>query len=165
MKKALFKPNSKVFENFEYSKLQDMLLKKVNYFHKTYIRYLKRLYGETDNSKIYDLIKNDIVASESMGDRFKLTSDNLSEKVYNDADLKTLMIVDFFRALKGRNPFMKEIIQADKLDMYLSQNAEDGDNANATSKSDLNSEYQSDYLNFNDLTIQDKVEVLFFFCK
>lgn len=174
MKKALFKPNSKVFENFEFSKLQEMLLKKINYFYKTYIRYLKRLYELTDNNKIYETIITDLHEHKQKTDKFKLTSANLDEKDYDDIDLKNSMIIEFFRNLSGRNPFLKGNIQVDNMEKYLNM---DEDNKKINIENNLNNPYNTtaqenpcesfihDYLTFNDLSLKDKIEILFFFCK
>lgn len=173
MKKALFKPNSKVFENFEFSKLQEMLLKKINYFYKTYIRYLKRIYELTDNNKIYEIIKKDVTDFIQKTDSFNLTSVNLDEKDYEDLDLKNSMIIEFFRNLSGRNPFLKNTIQVDNMDNYLNMD-DDNKEPNAANLEEMNANnfntneidpYMQDYKTFNDLSIKDKIEILFFFCK
>lgn len=173
MKKALFKPNSKVFENFEFSKLQEMLLKKINYFYKTYIRYLKRINELTDNNKIYEIIKKDVNEFNQKTDRFNLTSMNLEEKDYDDLDLKNSMIIEFFRNLSGRNPFLKNTIQVDNMENYLNmdddnkeqnQNQIEEVNPNIFNNNQIDP-YMQDYKTFNDLSIKDKIEILFFFCK
>ena len=173
MKKALFKPNSKVFENFEFSKLQEMLLKKINYFYKTYIRYLKRIYELTDNNKIYEVIKKDVTEFNQKNDKYNLTSVNLDEKDYDDLDLKNSMIIEFFRNLSGRNPFLRNTIQADNMDHYLNMDDNNKENnVNNIEENNINTynanqleTYSQDYLTFNDLAIKDKIEILFFFCK
>lgn len=173
MKKALFKPNCKVFENFEFSKLQEMLLKKINYFYKTYIRYLKRIYELTDNNKIYEIIKKDVTDFNQKTDRFNLTSVNLDEKDYDDLDLKNSMIIEFFRNLSGRNPFLKNTIQVDNMENYLNMD-DDNKEPNVHNIEEVNPNnyntnevdpYMQDYKTFNDLSIKDKIEILFFFCK
>jgi hypothetical protein len=172
MKKALFKPNSKVFENFEFSKLQEMLLKKINYFYKTYIRYLKRIYELTDNNKIYEIIKKDVTEFNQKTEKYNLTSGNLDEKDYDDLDLKNSMIVEFFRNLSGRNPFLKNTIQVDNMENYLNMDDDNKDQIHNIGENNINSHntnqvhpYMQDYLTFNDLSIKDKIEILFFFCK
>lgn len=174
MKKALFKPNSKVFENFEFSKLQEMLLKKINYFYKTYIRYLKRVYELTDNNRIYEIIRKDILEFKQKTDRFSLTTGNLEEKDYEDLDLKNSMIIEFFRNLSGRNPLLKNTIQADNMDKFLNMDDDNKElhipnpeenNPNANNYNMEMYAYSSDYLTFNELMLRDKVEILFFFCK
>jgi hypothetical protein len=159
MKKALFKPNSKIFENFEFSKLQEMLLKKINYFYKTYIRYLKRIYNENLNEKIYELIQRDISEyTLKANSRFNLSSTNLAEKIYDDIDLKNLMIIEFFRSLGGINPFLKVTMAGEQMDNYLKQ--EDEEEKKAT-----DADSYENYLTFNDLSLKHKIEVLHFFCK
>jgi hypothetical protein len=174
MKKALFKPNSKVFENFEFSKLQEMLLKKINYFYKTYIRYLKRIYELNDNNKIYEIILKDVTDFNQKTDRFNLTSVNLDVKDYDDLDLKNSMIIEFFSNLSGRNPFLKNTIQVDNMENYLNmdndhkeQNATNIEEsiANIYNITNQGDPYMQDYKTFNDLSIKDKIEILFFFCK
>lgn len=158
MKKALFKPSSKVYENFEYSKLQEMLLQKINYFYKQYIRYLKRMNSISDNSKVYEFIKKDIEDFENSGgfdERNNLTCGNLSEKCYDEMDMKNLMIVDFFRSLKGKNPFLKQDQGDSNMQRLLSQDE---------SENQVTNNYSEDYYTFNELSLKEKVEVLFFFC-
>ncbi len=138
MKKALFKPTSKVFENFEFSKLQEMLLKKINYFYKTYIRYLKRIYELTDNNKIYEIIKKDVTDFNQKTDRFNLTTVNLEEKDYDDLDLKNSMIIEFFRNLSGRNPFLKNTIQVDNMENYLNMDDDNKEPPHAANFEEIN---------------------------
>jgi len=141
MKKALFKPNSKVFENFEFSKLQEMLLKKINYFYKTYIRYLKRIYELTDNNKIYEIIKKDVTEFNQKTEKYNLTSGNLDEKDYDDLDLKNSMIVEFFRNLSGRNPFLKNTIQVDNMENYLNMDDDNKDQIHNIGENNINSHF------------------------
>lgn len=173
MKKALFKPNCKVFENFEFGKLQEMLLKKINYFYKTYIRYLKRIYELNDNNKIYEIIQKDVMDFKQRINRFNLDAANLEEKEYEDLDLKNSMIIEFFRNLRGRNPFLKDNIQTDNMDKFLDMNDEQDkekeiNNGEVYHNNEIynnNDPYLQDYLTFNELSLKDKIEVLFFFCK
>lgn len=168
MKKALFKPNSKIGENFELAKFQEMLLKKIHYFYKTYIRHVKKINGVTDNSRVYELIKIDVdeYNEKKEKEKWALNATNLGDKQYDDMDLKNLMIVEFFRELGGRNPFLKMTMQGDKMDMYLNQ--EDEYKAGAKADNDINAqannESNEDYLTFNEISLQEKVEILFFFC-
>jgi hypothetical protein len=165
MKKALFKPNSKVFENFEFPKLQEMLLKKINYFYKTYIRYLKKINNTTDNSRIYELINQDINNyNKHQLNRFCLTRENLSETEFDDCDMKNLMIIEFFRGLGGRNPLLKTstIIDKDKMERFLT--LDDGGEEGGKEEEKQLLPYSDDYLTFNELSMKDKIELLFFFC-
>ena len=171
MKKALFKPNSKIGENFEYSKLNDMLLKKINYFYKTYIRFLKKLNGVSDNTGILDLIEKDVEDyKESSLEKYKLTASNLGEKYYEDLDLKNIMIVEFFRSLKGRNPFLKVSMQEQIIERYMNQAEIDEQTKENFNKNKITGNTTTelddfdDYYSFNDLSLKDKVEVIFFFC-
>jgi hypothetical protein len=171
MKKALFKPNCKVFENFEFGKLQEMLLKKINYFYKTYIRYLKRIYELNDNNRIYEIIQRDVNEFRQKINRFNLDANNLEEKEYDDQDLKNSMIIELFRNLKGRNPFLKDHIQTDNMEKFLDMNDDQEKEHNQLNYNDevlLNNNiepYNQDYFTFNDLSIKDKIEILYFLCK
>ena len=171
MKKALFKANCKVFENFEFAKLQEMLLKKINYFYKTYIRHLKRNYGINNNYEIFDVIKKDVLEFRQKVNRFTLNSNNLEEKEYDDMDLKNSLIIELFRNLNGRNPFLKNNIEGGNMENFLDINDENekdcGFNEDAFDNkvNNFTDPFLQDYLSFNDLNLKDKVEILYFFCK
>ena len=92
------------FSENEINKLNGILFKKINFFYKTYIRYLRRIYNMTDLSNIFEIIKTDIDNFKNRADPFSLTKDNLNDKCYNDLDIKTMLIVNFFRELGGNNP-------------------------------------------------------------
>jgi hypothetical protein len=176
MKKALFKPTSKIGENFEVAKFQEMMLKKIHFFYKSYIRHLKKLNGVNDNSKVYELIKKDVEEYRETKDkdRYALNVENLSDNQYEDMDIKNLMIVDFFRSLGGRNPFLKSSMQGEKMDMYLNGGEEKEDEGkiiekvqevdNKDQKDQKEENYIQDYLTFNELSLKDKIDILLFFC-
>ena len=167
MKKALFKPTSKIGENFEISKFQEMILKKIHFFYKTYIRHLKKLNNINDNSRVYELIKKDVEEYnlKKDKDRYALNKENLSDSQFEDIDIKNLMIVDFFRSLGGRNPFLKSSLQSEKMELYLNNEKDDEDarmNVEVVETKEEN--LMEDYLTFNELSLKDKVDILLFFC-
>jgi hypothetical protein len=169
MKKALFKPTSKIGENFEISKFQEMILKKIHFFYKTYIRHLKKINNINDNSRVYELIKKDVEEYniKKDKDRYALNTENLSDNQFEDMDIKNLMIVDFFRSLGGRNPFLKSSMQTEKMEMYLNNEKEDEDAGNKVNVEVVESKEENlmeDYLTFNELSLKDKVDILLFFC-
>jgi hypothetical protein len=169
MKKALFKPTSKIGENFEISKFQEMILKKIHFFYKTYIRHLKKINNINDNSRVYELIKKDVEEYnlKKDKDRYALNTENLSDNQFEDMDIKNLMIVDFFRSLGGRNPFLKSSMQTEKMELYLNNEKEDEDAGNKINVEVVESKEENlmeDYLTFNELSLKDKVDILLFFC-
>ncbi len=138
------------FSENEINKLNGILFKKINFFYKTYIRYLRRIYNMTDLSNIFEIIKTDIDNFKNRADPFSLTKDNLNDKCYNDLDIKTMLIVNFFRELGGNNP-LHTISSQIMMEKMLS-NKEDN----------LNDE--NDYVPFSELSIENKVNFLYFFC-
>ena len=86
-------------------------------------------------------------------------------------DIKNLMIVDFFRSLGGRNPFLKSSMQGEKMDMYLKGGEEKEDEGKiidkdqeVDTKDQKEENYIQDYLTFNELSLKDKIDILLFFC-
>ena len=77
-------------------KLNENLVKKINYFYKIYIRYIKKSYALANLSTIIDAIQQDIDLYKNRKDPFALTTSNLSENIYDDLDTKTFLIIDFF---------------------------------------------------------------------
>jgi hypothetical protein len=104
----------------------------------------------TDLSNIFEIIKTDIDNFKNRADPFSLTKDNLNDKCYNDLDIKTMLIVNFFRELGGNNP-LHTISSQIMMEKMLS-NKEDN----------LNDE--NDYVPFSELSIENKVNFLYFFC-
>ena len=51
--------NNAIFNQENLIQLNEELLKKINYFYKIYIRYLKKIYNVTESSKLLDMIKED----------------------------------------------------------------------------------------------------------
>ena len=138
------------FSENEINKLNGILFKKINFFYKTYIRYLRRVYNMTDLSNIFEIIKTDIDNFKNRADPFSLTKDNLNDKCYNDLDIKTMLIVNFFRELGGNNP-LHTISSQIMMEKMLSNK-----------EVDFNDE--SDYVSFSELSIENKVNFLYFFC-
>ena len=138
------------FSQNEINKLNEILFKKINFFYKTYIRYLRRLYNMSDLSNIFEIIKTDIENFKNRSDPFALTKDNLNDKCYNDLDIKTMLIINFFRELGGNNP-LHTISSKIMMEKMLSNK-----------EVDFNDE--SDYVSFSELSIENKVNFLYFFC-
>ena len=139
--------------NVDVNKVNELLLKKVNYFYKTYIRYLKKAYSLTDMTKIFDIINQDVTQYKNRADPFAFTITNISDKFYDDLDTKTFLIIDFFRDLGGVNPLIKTQTY-DMMEQIMSNNHQEED------KGDFNEEYVS----FRDLTVRQKIKFLYFFC-
>jgi hypothetical protein len=162
--------SSKVFENFEFDKLQDMLLKKINYFYKIYIRQLKKNFPEINN--LNDLIKIDIEEyQKNKSTKFNLDYENLSKKDDYEMNIETLLIMDFFREFDGINPLLKNQ-KSNKLDLNnlnqeISENNENEGNSNnkASNKNDNNQTLPEDNFTFLELSFEDKIKFLYFFCK
>ena len=56
------------------------------------MRYLRKIYNVTESSKSLDMIKNDIEIYNSTkynNDFYSFTKQNLSNKYYDDCDIKT----------------------------------------------------------------------------
>jgi hypothetical protein len=158
MKKALFKPHTKIGENFEICKFNEMLVKKILFFYKTYIRHLKKINNENDNTKIFELINKDIedYKQKSIREKYDLTVSNLSDNIFEESDIKLLMIVEFFRTLGGRNPFMKAFTQNENFEIILNNENQEEEKENQGE--------MSDFISFTEISLQDRVNILFFFC-
>ena len=101
------RPTSKVYENFEFDKLQEMLVKKISYFYKIYIRQLKKNYPDFNN--INDLLKTDIEEyNKKKLTQYNLDYNNLSKNDDYEMNIETLLIMDFFREFESRNPLIKD---------------------------------------------------------
>lgn len=147
-----------------------MLLKKVNYFYKIYIRQLKKNYPDINN--INDLIKIDIEEyQKNKLKKFSLDYENLSKKEDYEMNIETLLIMDFFREFEGINPLLKNQ-KSNKLDLNnlnqdISENNEnEGLNQNKLfNRNENNQPLPEDYYTFLELTLEDKIKFLYFFCK
>lgn len=135
-------------------KLNENLVKKINYFYKIYIRYIKKSYALANLSTIIDAIQQDIDLYKNRKDPFALTTSNLSENIYDDLDTKTFLIIDFFRELGGLNPLFKEASSPEKIEELMSNQHQEESKANL----------EDDYISFVDLSVKQKVTFLFFFC-
>ena len=139
--------------NVDVNKVNELLLKKVNYFYKTYIRYLKKAYSLTDMTKIFDIINQDVTQYKNRADPFAFTITNISDKFYDDLDTKTFLIIDFFRDLGGVNPLIKTQTY-DMMEQIMSNNHQEEDKG----------EFNEEYVSFCDLSVRQKVKFLYFFC-
>ena len=139
--------------NVDVNKVNELLLKKVNYFYKTYIRYLKKAYSLTDMTKIFDIINQDVTQYKNRADPFAFTITNISDKFYDDLDTKTFLIIDFFRDLGGVNPLIKTQTY-DMMEQIMSNNHQEEDKG----------EFNEEYVSFCDLSVRQKIKFLYFFC-
>ena len=139
--------------NVDVNKVNELLLKKVNYFYKTYIRYLKKAYSLTDMTKIFEIINQDVAQYKNRADPFAFTIANISDKFYDDLDTKTFLIIDFFRDLGGVNPLIKTQTY-DMMEQIMSNNHQEEDKG----------EFNEEYVSFCDLSIKQKIKFLYFFC-
>jgi len=145
-----------------------MLIKKIDYFYKLYLRQLKKQYPEITN--LNDLIELDINESNIYNSsKFNLSAENLENKVLWDLDLQVLMILDFFRKFKGRNPLVKynKINKNNDIDLLtIENNNEIDDERKVDEANDESGKDQNEfYYTFKELSVSDKVEILYFFCK
>jgi len=151
--------------------LQEILIKKVDYFYKLYLRQLKRQYPEINNLK--EVIDLDISESNNYNaNKFSLSAENLENRILWDLDLQVLMILDFFRKFKGNNPFVKNATlmnrEGSDIDQVLKENEkfkENGVENVDENDSDLNKGQNDYYYTFIELPVNEKVEILYFFCK
>lgn len=139
--------------NVDVNKVNELLLKKVNYFYKTYIRYLKKAYSLTDMTKIFEIINQDVAQYKNRADPFAFTIANISDKFYDDLDTKTFLIIDFFRDLGGVNPLIKTQTY-DMMEQIMSNNHQEEDKG----------EFNEEYVSFCDLSVKQKIKFLYFFC-
>ena len=163
--KLFIRSNSKVFENFEFDKLQEMLLKKINYFYKIYIRQLKKNFP--DLNSINDLLIKDIDEyKKNKITQYNLDYDNLSKRDDYEMNIETLLIMGFFREFDGRNPLIKNQI-SNKIDLNnLNQELESKEfDLKSQIKKDATLPLPEDYFTFLELSVEDKIKFLFFFCK
>ncbi|MCQ2817823.1 MAG: hypothetical protein MJ252_11210 [archaeon] len=134
-------------------KLNDSLVKKLNFFYKTYIRHLKKTYNLPDLSTIFDIIKKDIEEYNKESEIFSLTFDNVNNKYYSDMDVKSYLIINFFRELEGKNP-LQEIKSVEEMTQFLSNNPT------------INQEIEEgEHISFINLSPKQKIEFLYFFMK
>ena len=144
-----------------------MLIKKIDYFYKIYLRQLKRQYPEI--LSLRELI--DIDVNESLTfyeNKFSMSKSSLQNKIYWDQDLQVLMILDFFRFFKGMNPFVKNFNNnQDTTNINLDNLIKEGDieEEKKLDENDTVTKENDYYYTFIELPIHHKIEVLYFFCK
>ena len=140
-----------------------MLIKKIEYFYKIYIRQLKRQYPEINN--LNDLIQIDLTESKANNEiKFNLNTENLENKVLWDVDFKILIILEFFREFNGRNPFIKNS-NKESIDAILVGAENEIELEEENKKVDEMMIYEEYWYSFLDLSIKEKIEIIYFFCK
>ena len=144
--------NSGNQQNCDINKLNELLIKKINFFYKTYVRYLKKAYSVPDMNTILDIINQDVTQYRTKSDPFAFTPSNMSDKFFDDLDTKTYLIVEFFRDLGGINPLVKDL-SSQRMEALMSNHQEEDKN-----------EINEDFYSFSELSVKHKVKVLFFFC-
>ena len=164
--------NNNVFNDKGLIQLNETLLKKLNYFYKVYVRYLRKVYNITESSKSLDMIKNDIEIynnNKFQNDFYSFTKQNLSNKFYDDCDIKTELIVKLFRDLGGEHP-LRPISNYHELEILMSNKDVELTNANYnknnSSEVDNNGENSNinNFKTFESLKTNQKVILLMFFC-
>jgi hypothetical protein len=155
--------------------LNEELLKKMNYFYKIYIRYLKKIYNITDSTKLLDMIKEDTEIYNSTkyeNDFYSFTKFNLSNKYYEDCDIKTELIVKLFRDLNGEHP-LRNINTSQELEILMSNKDNEKNNQNYQSTTEIidinnnsviSEENNTGVKTFESLKTKQKVILLMFFC-
>ena len=168
--------NNAIFTTENLIQLNEELLKKLNYFYKIYVRYLKKIYNITESSKLIDMIKNDTETYNNTKyeeDFYSFTKSNLSSKYYEDCDIKTELIVKLFRDLSGEHP-LRNINTNQELEILMSNKDNEKNNNNnfqsTTEVIDINNnsiiseENNSNIKTFESLKTKQKVILLTFFC-
>jgi hypothetical protein len=164
--------NNNVFNEENMIQLNETLLKKLNYFYKVYVRYLRKIYNITELSKSLDMIKNDIEIynnNKYENDYYSFTKQNLSNKYYDDCDIKTELIVKLFRDLNGEHP-LRPISNYHELEILMSNKDAELTNANYKKNNTIEIDSNDDNNNtnnfktFESLKTKQKVTLLMFFC-
>ena len=167
--------NNAIFNQENLIQLNEELLKKINYFYKIYIRYLKKIYNVTESSKLLDMIKEDTDIYNSTkyeNDFYSFTKFNLSNKYYDDCDIKTELIVKLFRDLNGVHP-LRNISTAQELEILMSNKDNEKNNQNYQSTTEvidinnnsiISEENNTGVKTFESLKTKQKVIILMFFC-
>ena len=143
-----------------------MLLKKLNYFYKIYLRHIKKLYPDITNMN--ELVAEDIKDYHTYKDtKFNLDVENLSRKIDYEMNIENLLILDFFREMDGRNPLAKNnTIHNNLNDLNDSDNEKNNKIQDSTNKPNTaNNQNIEDFYNFNEIVLQDKIKILYFMCK
>ena len=167
--------NNAIFNQENLIQLNEELLKKINYFYKIYIRYLKKIYNVTESSKLLDMIKEDTDIYNSTkyeNDFYSFTKFNLSNKYYDDCDIKTELIVKLFRDLNGAHP-LRNISTVQELEILMSNKDNEKNNQNYQSTTEvidinnnsiISEENNTGVKTFESLKTKQKVIILMFFC-
>ena len=167
--------NNAIFNQENLIQLNEELLKKINYFYKIYIRYLKKIYNITDSTKLLDIIKEDTEVYNSTkyeNDFYSFTKFNLSNKYYDDCDIKTELIVKLFRDLNGEHP-LRNINTSQELEILMSNKDNEKNNQNYQSTTEIidinnnsviSEENNTGVKTFESLKTKQKVILLMFFC-
>lgn len=164
------KENNNTFTQENLIQLNETLLKKLNYFYKVYVRYLRKLYNITESSKSLEMIKNDVEIynqNKYENDYYAFTKQNLSNKFFDDIDIKTELIVKLFRDLNGEHPLRPisnyhelEILMSNK-DVEMTNNNYNNNNSETENNGDNNN---INLKTFESLKTKQKVILLMFFC-
>ena len=167
------KENNNVFNDENLMQLNETLLKKLNYFYKVYVRYLRKLNNLTENSKSLEMIKNDVEIynnTKYTNDFYSFTKSNLSNKYYDDRDIKTELIVKLFRDLNGEHP-LRPIKNNYELEVLMSNKDTEMNNSKYASSNNIieldnNDENitTNNFKTFESLNTKQKVTLLMFFC-
>ena len=164
--------NNNVFTEDNLIQLNETLLKKLNYFYKVYVRYLKKIYNITEPTKSLEMIKNDIDIynnNKYSNDFYSFTKQNLSNKYYDDCDIKTELIVKLFRDLDGEHP-LRPISNYHELELFMSNKDTEVTNSNYNKNNNIieldgNEENNNNnFKTFETLKTKQKVLLLMFFC-
>ena len=165
--------NNNFFNEDNLIQLNETLLKKLNYFYKVYVRYLRKIYNVTESSKSLDMIKSDIEIynnTKYTNDFYSFTKQNLSNKFYDDCDIKTELIVKLFRDLGGEHP-LRPISNYHELEILMSNKDSEMTNSNYNKNNiidlDNNTENNNNpntFKTFESLKVKQKVTLLMFFC-
>ena len=165
--------NNNIFTEENLFQLNETLLKKLNYFYKVYVRYLKKIYNITEPTKSLEMIKNDIEIynnNKYSNDFYSFTKQNLSNKYYDDCDIKTELIVKLFRDLDGEHP-LRPISNYHELEILMSNKDTEMANSNYNKNNnviDLDGNEENNNTNnfktFESLKTKQKVILLMFFC-
>ena len=165
------KENNNVFNEENLIQLNETLLKKLNYFYKVYVRYLKRINNITEASSL-EMIKKDVEIynnTKYTNDFYSFTKENLSNKYYDYCDIKTELIVKLFRDLNGEHP-LRSITNNHELEILMSNKDTEMNNSkynknNNVIELDTNEDNTNkNFKTFESLKTKQKVTLLMFFC-
>ena len=165
------KENNNVFNEENLIQLNETLLKKLNYFYKVYVRYLKRINNITEASNL-EMIKKDVEIynnTKYTNDFYSFTKENLSNKYYDYCDIKTELIVKLFRDLNGEHP-LRSITNNHELEILMSNKDIEMNNSKYNKNNDVieldtnEDNTNKNFKTFESLKTKQKVTLLMFFC-